>query len=175
MNKVWYSYGSAFKIKFRKHYCYKCGKKLTIVKHRKLVFQKSEEAKYYDFSAGGDGGVMVGPCEFIHKIFYCPKCFQKIEFITQTNQEDIEIIIRKAISYFGKRNREIFISKSYETKQGELIENNFSFNDDVVLCLRISEKNKESKTYKIPISRRTYWERPYYFNISKKKLINFIK
>ena len=39
----------------------------------------------------------------------------------------------------------------------------------------ISEKNKESKTYKIPIIRRTFWERPYYFDISKKKLINFIK
>ena len=60
-------------------------------------------------------------------------------------------------------------------KQGEIIENNFSLNDDVILCLHISEKNKESKTYKIPIIRRKFWERPYYFDISKKKLINFIK
>lgn len=43
---------------------------------------------------------MVGPCEFIHKVFYCSKCSQNIEFITQINQEDIEIIIQKVISYF---------------------------------------------------------------------------
>ena len=36
-------------------------------------------------------------------------------------------------------------------------------------------KNKESKIYKIPILRRKFWERPYYFDISKKKLINFIE
>ena len=175
MNKHWYNYGNTFKVKFRNHYCYKCGEKLMIIKHRKVVDQKSEEAKYYDFDAGGDGAIMVGPCEFIHKVFFCPKCSQNIEFITQINQEDIEIIIKKVINYFKKRNRVIFISKSYKTKVGEFIENNFSLNDDVILCLHISEKNKESKTYKIPIIRRKFWERPYYFDISKKKLINFIK
>ena len=94
MNKHWYNYGNTFKVKFRNHYCYKCGEKLTIVKHRKVVDQKSDEAKYYDFDAGGDGAIMVGPCEFIHKVFFCPKCSQNIEFITQINQEDIEIIIK---------------------------------------------------------------------------------
>ena len=114
MNKYWYNYGSTFKVKFRKHYCYKCGEELIVVQHRKVVDQKSEEAKYYDFNAGGDV-VMVGPCEFIHKVFFCPKCSENIEFITQINQEDIEIISQKVISYFKKRNRKIFISKSYET------------------------------------------------------------
>lgn len=47
--------------------------------------------------------------------------------------------------------------------------------DDVVLCLHIAEKNKEPKIYKTPISKRKFWERPYYFDILKKKLINFIK
>mgnify|MGYP004685461513 FL=1 len=175
MNKYWYNYGNTFKVKFREHFCYKCGEKLMIVKHRKVVDQKTEEAKYYDFDAGGDGAIMIGSCEFMHKVFFCPKCSQNIEFITQINQEDIEIIIKKVISYFKKRNREIFISKSYETKLGRFIENNFNFNDDVILCLHISEKNKESKIYKIPILRRKFWERPYYFDISKKKLINFIE
>lgn len=144
-----------------------------VVKHQKVVDQKSEEAKYYSFDACGE--LMVGPCEFIHKVFFCPKCSQNIEFITQINQEDIEIIIKKVISYFKKRNREISISKSYETKLGKLIENDLSLNDDIILCLHISENNKESKTYEIPITRRGFWERPYYFNLSKKKLINFIK
>lgn len=40
----------------------KVAEKLMIVKHRKVVDQKSEEAKYYDFDAGGDGAIMVGPC-----------------------------------------------------------------------------------------------------------------
>ena len=87
----------------------------------------------------------------------------------------LEQFKEKVISYFKKRNREISISKSFETKLGKLIENDLSLNDDIILCLHISENNKESKTYEIPITRRGFWERPYYFNISKKKLINFIK
>lgn len=175
MNKLWYNYGNTFKVIFRNHYCYKCGEKLKVVKHRKVVDQKSEEAKYYDFNASGDGAMMVGPCEFIHKVFFCPSCYKNIEFITQINQEDIEIIIKKVISYFMKRKREISITKSYETKLGELIEINLNLNDDIILCLHILEKNKKSKTYKIPIIRRKFWERPYYFDISKKELIDFIK
>ena len=139
MNKYWYNYGNTFKVKFREHFCYKCGEKLMIVKHRKVVDQKTEEAKYY-------GAIMIGSCEFIHKVFFCPKCSQNIEFITQINQEDIEIIIKKVISYFKKRNREIFISKSYETKLGRFIENNL--NDDIILCLHISEKTKSLKYIK---------------------------
>ena len=101
-NKCWYIDGNVFKVKFRDHYCYKCGEKLMIVKHRKVVNQKSEEAKYYNFDAGGDT-TMVGPCEFIHKLFFCPKCSQNIEFITQINQEDIDIIIQKTVIYFKKK------------------------------------------------------------------------
>ncbi len=175
MNKCWYSYGNASKVKFRKHSCYRCGEKLIIVKHRKVISQKSEEAKYYDFSIGVDGGAMVGPCEFIHKVFYCPKCSRNIEFITQINLEDIDVIIKKVIRYFKIRNREIFISKSYETKLEEVKENNFNLNDDTVLCLHILENNKETRLFNIPIIRRKFWERPHYFDITKKKLINFIK
>ena len=175
MNKYWYSDGNIFKVKFRNHYCYKCGEKLTIVKHRKVVDQKSEEAKYYDFDAGGDGAIMVGPCEFIHKMFFCPECCENIEFVTQINQEDIDIVIQKVISFFKKRNREIFISKRYETNEGEHIENKLNFNDDIVLCLDIAENNKEVKKYKTPIKRTRFWERPYYFDLTKKGLISFIK
>ena len=148
MNRHWYNYGNTFKVKFRDHFCYKCGEKLMIVKHRKVVDQKSEEAKYYDFDAGGDVAIMMGPCEFIHKVFFCHKCSQNIEFITLINQEDIEIIIKKVISYLKKRNREIFISKSYETKLGEYIENDFSFNEDIILCLNIFEKTNILKHIK---------------------------
>ena len=86
MNKQYYSFGNPFKVKFREHFCYKCGTKLFIIKHSKVVNRKSEDAKYYDFSIGVDGGVMVGTCEFIHKVFYCSKCSEEIEFVTQINQ-----------------------------------------------------------------------------------------
>lgn len=59
MNKQYYSFGNPFKVKFREHFCYKCGTKLFIIKHSKVVNRKSEDAKYYDFSIGVDGGVMV--------------------------------------------------------------------------------------------------------------------
>lgn len=50
INVKTYSAGNQFKINFRKHYCYKCGSKLSIIKLQKVVSQKSKEAKYYDFS-----------------------------------------------------------------------------------------------------------------------------
>lgn len=49
MNKQYYSFGNPFKVKFREHFCYKCGTKLFIIKHSKVVNRKSEDAKYYDF------------------------------------------------------------------------------------------------------------------------------
>jgi len=58
MNKYWYYYGNAFKVRFRNHNCYKCGGKLIIIKHRKVVDQKSDESKYYDFNVGDDGAIM---------------------------------------------------------------------------------------------------------------------
>ena len=69
MNKQYYSFGNPFKVKFREHYCYRCGSKLSIVEHHKVVSQKSDEANYYDFSVGADGGIMVGSCEFIHIVY----------------------------------------------------------------------------------------------------------
>lgn len=94
MNKHYYSFGNPFKVKFRKHYCYNCGTNLSIIKHNKIVSPKSEEAKYYDFSNGVDG-VMVGSCEFIHKVFYCSTCLKQIEFVTQLSFEDLNNFIRK--------------------------------------------------------------------------------
>ncbi len=175
MNKHWYNYGNIFKVKFRHHTCYKCDSTLTITKHRKVVGQKSEEAKYYSFDAGLDGGIMVGPCEFIHNVFYCSKCNENIEFVTQINQEDIDRIIKSVSKYFKKRGRDIIISKGYKNGSNELIVGNIKFNQDIYLCLCISEKYSEKKEYKIPIIRKGFYERPYYFNLNKKDLIDFIK
>lgn len=116
MNKQYYSFGNPFKVKFREHFCYKCGTKLFIIKHSKVVNRKSEDAKYYDFSIGVDGGVMVGSCEFIHKVFYCSKCSEEIEFVTQINQEDIDILIGKVQKIFNNKDRKITIKKFLKVK-----------------------------------------------------------
>lgn len=174
MNKKYYNFGNPFKLKFREHYCYKCDANLLIHMHHKIVSQKSDEAKYYDFSIPCDGGNMVGSCEFIHKVFYCPKCLQDIEFVTQINQEDIDIILKKVKIFFNKHGRKINIMKCFENIEDEIVEIcdvEFSKN----LCILIDENNKDTLVYKISISRKECWERPYYFKINKKSLIKFIQ
>ena len=174
MNKHWYNYGSTFKVKFRNHYCYKCGERLTVVKHRKVVDQKTEEAKYYDFDAGGDGAVMVGPCEFIHKVFFCPNCSTNIEFVTQINLEDIDILIDSVQKYFSDKGRDVNIKKRFENINGQVVEE-FELESISSLYLIIEEKGKDCSVFKTPITRKNYWERPFYFPLKKRKLISFIK
>jgi len=175
MNKQHYSFGNPLKVKFRDHYCYKCGTKLSIVEHHKVVSQKSEEAKYYDFSIGVDGGVMVGSCEFIHNVFYCTKCSENIEFVTQINQEDIDIIINKVERFFNNKGKKIVISKQYEVEDGFIDKKNFKIDLVKNLCLIIEEDDKAALYYKIPISRKNIRERPYYFKLTKRQLISFIR
>ena len=153
MNKCWYYYGNFFKVKFRKHNCYNCGEKLMIVKHRKVVDQKSEEAKYYDFDAGGDGGIMVGPCEFIHKVFYCPSCKENIEFRTQLSIEDVDVLIGKLQDKFRKKGIAIEIAKSYELKDGAQTDKPESWADVRSLLLAICRDNEELTTCEFPILR----------------------
>ena len=174
MNKKYYSFGNPFKVKFREHYCYRCGSKLYIVKNHKVVNQKSDEAKYYDFSVGVDGGIMVGPCEFIHKVFYCPKCLRNIEFVTQLNQEDIDILIESVQKHFANKGRKITIKKCFESILDEM-EQVCKLEFVKNLCLVIEEEGKESLVYKIPRQRKECWERPYYFKVNKKDLIRFIQ
>ena len=173
MNKQYYSFGNPFKVKFRKHYCYKCGSKLSIVKHRKVVSQKSDEAKYYDFSIGVDGGVLAGSCEFIHNVFYCTKCSQNIEFVTQINQEDIDILIKSVQKYFYNRGRNISIKKFFENINNEITEE-CTIESISNLCLFIEENGGDTLVYKTPICRKKNWERPYYFKVNKRNLIRFI-
>ena len=175
MNKYWYNYGNIFKVKFRNHRCYKCDSNLSIMKHRKVVNQKSEEAKYYDFDAGLDGGVMVGPCEFIHKVFYCSNCAASIEFITQLSFEDVDIFIKKLKHKFFKKGFNIDIKKTYETKENKYIDRVNSLEDIQNLCLTICENDKEVFVCKFPLMRKNNWERPYYFEVNKKQVAKSIE
>ncbi|MBQ8419667.1 MAG: hypothetical protein IJY37_04870 [Clostridia bacterium] len=56
----------------KKHFCPKCGKKLSVVKCEKIVDSASKEAKNYDFSCGN--GFFVGNIKFIQTEFRCRKC-----------------------------------------------------------------------------------------------------
>ncbi len=172
-NKQWYSAGNPFKVRFRKHYCCYCGTELQFTKHRKIVDQKSEEAKYYDFRKMGNG-VILGSCEFIHKVFYCPKCNETIEFITQLNQEDIDIIIDKVTKYFAKKGRDISITKGFETRQGQITERVKTMENVVCLWLSVMENGKKTVEFKAPVLRRSTYERPYFFKVSQRELIKFM-
>ena len=136
MNKQYYSFGNPFKVRFRKHFCYKCGTRLDVVKHRKVVNPQDEEAVFYDFNFGVDGGVMVGSCEFIHKVFYCPVCSEQIEFVTQLSFEDVEIFIKKIEQKFSKNGIELEIKKTFEDKKGIALDKIEHLKD--IQCLRLS-------------------------------------
>lgn len=175
MNKHYYNLGNTFKVKIRKHYCYKCKTKLSITKHYKLVSQKSIDAKYYDFSIGFDGGEMIGPCEFIHNVFYCPNCSEFIEFITQLNFEDIDNWIKKLNNKLFKKGHSIEIKKTYETKENKYIDEIDSLDNIKNLCLRVHKNDKTIIITKFPLIRKKNWERPYYFKINKKEFMKSIR
>ena len=67
--KVW---SSPFFVYCKKHFCPKCGRRLSVVKNAKVVDSASEEAKQYDFSCGD--GFMVGNVKFIFTEFRCKAC-----------------------------------------------------------------------------------------------------
>lgn len=173
MNKYWYGMGDSIIVKVRgSHNCYKCGTQLKIFKHRKVVDPKSEEAEYYVVSGHM---YMIGKTEFIHKAFFCPKCNEKIEFSTQLGMEDIDIIMTKVVKYFGKKGRNVSITKYFVTREEDLVRKIDDISQIKHLCLHIEEPGQPSITYVLPIKRSRIYEREYYFNLLKRKLIKYIK
>lgn len=172
MNKSWYDdYGNPFKIHFRKHHCYKCGSRLSICEHRRIVSRKSPESRHYFV---GKAATMVGDCEFFHKVFFCKNCGEMIEFETQTSLEDVDIAIKKTVLYFRKRERVIQVSKYYVNANG-VNETQFSRIEQVENLLLLIQEGNKCFTYRVPIKRRKKWARPYFFDVTKRKLIKFIK
>ena len=174
MNKHYYSFGNLFKIKFRKHYCYKWGTDLSIITHKKIVSPKSEEAKYYDFSNGVDGGVMVGSCEFIHKVFYCPTCLEEIEFVFQLSFEDLNNFIKKIKRKFFKKEITLAFKKTFETKENKYVDKVIKLEDIQNFCLFIYVNDKEIFVSKFSLLRKKSWERPYYFKINAKEVVEYL-
>lgn len=144
---------------------------LSIAKHEKIVSRKSDEAKYYNFHSMGSSG----PHKFLHNVFYCPKCLEYIEFITQLNYEDINILIYKIKKYSSKKGRNIQVKKSFETKEGKLIDKVDQLENIQNGCLIFWEDNKMILDYRFPLLREKNWERPYYFRFSKKQIMTLLK
>ncbi len=118
---------------------------------------------------------MVGPCEFVHKVFYCSTCLKQIEFVTQLSFEEIDIFIKKLKHKFLKKEIDLKIKKSYELKTGMCLDKVEQIEDIHYLCITGYEDRKKLFMYKIPMLRKNIWERPYYFKIKAKKLIKSIE
>ena len=166
MNKHYYSFGNPFKIKFRTD--------LSIITHKKIVSPKSEEAKYYDFSNGVDGGVMVGSCEFIHKVFYCSTCLEEIEFVSQLSFEDLNNFIKKLKRKFLKKGITLAFKNTFETKENKYVDKVTKLEDIENFCLFIYVNDKEIFVSKFPLLRKKSWERPYYFKINAKEVVEYL-
>lgn len=61
-----------FYIRFKKHFCPKCGERLELRYNSKVVNSKSPEAKKYDFTLGDT--FLVGDVEFRTSYFHCVNC-----------------------------------------------------------------------------------------------------
>ncbi len=167
-----YFWGNPFKIKFRKHYCYKCGRRLIIVDHRQDENQPYNATPEYDFITPVTELTHFN--KFDHDVFYCPGCDEYTEFITQTSMEDIEIIAKKVIKYFKKRGRTINIQRCFETKEGKIVKV-CDLKDAKNMCLLIEEDERDSMLFPIPIIQLKELAKPYEFQLNKKDLIQFIE
>lgn len=167
--KHYYQFGNPLKIKFRNHNCFLCNHPLTIIKHKKVVDSKSEEARYYDFTIGELS--FTGKCEFIHKIFYCSKCKKELEFVTQLSFEDHNEFLKKMLKKL----------KHYQVIQEWIDVNGNSFekipNFDDVSCYRFSiiYKNKKTLLFENEVKRKKIWERPLYISYDKRNIKKIIK
>jgi uncharacterized protein (DUF2225 family) len=94
-------YESPFFIHLKKHKCLKCATNLEVLKVRKVIDPKSDEAKNYDLTFY-DGG-FVGDVEYIYDIFKCAKCGFTISISDMKKHERQEKKERKQKSI---RNRE---------------------------------------------------------------------
>lgn len=114
---------------------------------------------------------MVGPCEFVHDVFFCSKCSKQIEFVTQLSFEDVDIYIKKLKKKYFKKGIDLEIKKSYELKDGQQVDEFGQIEDIQHVCLSGCKDGEKLFVCKIPMLRKNRWERPYYFKISAKKFI----
>ena len=170
MNRKYYQFGNPFKVRFGEHRCLRCGQKLTTLTDRRIVDPHSEEAKYFDFSAGSDGGEMVGACEFIHKVFFCPRCAERTEFVTQLSLEKLMRTLRRIEKRLHKRGRAVHLQLLFRDREGG--ETSYcplgeADGVDVVFTF-----GGQSSRCAVPVMRKNCWERPYYVKVDRRALLS---
>lgn len=163
-SKIWYSFGNPFKIKFRKHHCFKCNNLLDVITHSKIVNSKSEEAKYYDFSIGEN--YASGNVEFIHKVFHCTKCNKEIEYVSQISYEGYVKWNKKFLERINKKFSNCHIQQYWIDHNDEIFESMISpieIKENYVIIVE-----KEIKIPCIYLTQKNSWERPHYLQKNKK-------
>lgn len=143
--------------------------------HKKLVDKKSLEANFYSFDRS-KSAVPVGDIwTFMHKVFYCPHCKKTIEYVTQTNLEDIDIIMRKVKNAYSKFSKikpvKITTRKRFEKYDGSIVDKIDNIEEITRLHMIFEVINKPPITRTFPIYRENMWERPYRFDVKKKDVI----
>lgn len=166
MDQVYCSYGNPFEIKWKKHYCYRCGGKLSIIKDSRVIYPKTEEAKYYSLG-GMDDSALVRPCEFVFDVYFCPACLNLIEIDTQLSLEDCDAVAGKLGKYCFKKGIKVTKIKEYfETRDGRTVEKAENVENISSFRLRAFNEDEGILDYKAPIRREKRESRPYYFDIS---------
>lgn len=170
MNRKYYQFGNPFKVRFGEHRCLRCGQKLTTLTDRRIVDPHSEEAKYLDFSAGSDGGEMVGACEFIHKVFFCPRCAERTEFVTQLSLEKLMRALRRIEKRLHRQGQTVHLQLLFRDREGG--ETSYcplgeAGGVDVVFTF-----GGQSSRCAVPVMRKNCWERPYYVKVDRRALLS---
>lgn len=178
MDQVYCSYGNPFEIKLKKHYCYRCGGKLSIIKDSRVIYPKSEEAKYYPLG-GMDDSALVGPCEFVFDVYFCPMCLNLIEIDTQLSLEECDRLPERVGKYCFKKGIKVTKIRGYfETCDGrtvEKVENGEKIQD--IWNFRIQAFNDDEciLDYKALLVRKSHNTRLYYFDISWLRVKGLLK
>ena len=167
-----YSVHQAFRVKWLPHYCYKCGTPLSVKKSERIVRRDSEDAKYFKFSGSG---FAPGDYMFVHEVFFCPKCNKEIEIPTLLSIENMILSMEKAERHFRKQGFNLSLDGSFETKEGKTVKTISDISEIKNVFFEVFVDETLIGTYKSPILREDINERPYYFSVKKKDLINFIQ
>ena len=187
MNRKYYQFGNPFKVRFGEHRCLRCGQKLTTLTDRRIVDPHSEEAKYFDFSAGGDGGEMVGACEFIHKVFFCPRCAERTEFVTQLSLEKLMRALRRIEKRLHRQGQTVHLQLLFtDRKGGEMsycpLGEASGVHGEMSYCplgeasgvhVDFAFGGKKSRCA-VPVMRKNCWERPYYVKVDRRALLSAV-
>ena len=113
---------------------------------------------------------MVGACEFIHKVFFCPRCAERTEFVTQLSLEKLMRALRRIEKRLHKRGQAVHLQLLFRDREGG--ETSYcplgeADGVDVVFTF-----GGQSSRCAVPVMRKNCWERPYYVKVDRRALLS---